>query len=86
MVLEYAIKDAIANVICPATKLWNTVVGVYAPLVYRWCRHRCLKDIDITQEVLSQVVSSKGCAPAAGGGQGEQAISAGNCFRRQERP
>lgn len=26
-VIEFAIKDAVANVICPATKLWNTGVG-----------------------------------------------------------
>jgi Acyl-CoA dehydrogenase, C-terminal domain len=26
-VLEFAIKDAVANVICPATKLWNTGTG-----------------------------------------------------------
>ena len=38
---------------------WNTFVALYAPLVYRYVRHRGLQDADaadLTQEVLGEVV------------------------------
>jgi RNA polymerase sigma-70 factor (ECF subfamily) len=40
---------------------WQTFVGVYAPLIYRYCRRCKLQDADaadVTQEVLAQVARS----------------------------
>jgi RNA polymerase sigma-70 factor (ECF subfamily) len=40
---------------------WTTFVETYAPLLYRYCRHRGLQDADaadVTQEVLEQVARS----------------------------
>jgi RNA polymerase sigma-70 factor (ECF subfamily) len=40
---------------------WQTFVGVYAPLIYRYCRRHRLQDADATdvsQEVLAQVARS----------------------------